>query len=1099
MDHNRFLRSINIAQDVEHPERFLHFRPTSKSVNLIDSVMGKGGERALLVVAPYGSGKSLASGYLLHAIQNEPDRYGGGESLLRTVAERVGEVSPDLQVALDRRRGKGEMGVSASLHGHYADTAAALQDALHRAFGRAGLGREGRAIDRERGNDAEGVTDLLATVTSKMEKVGRDHLLIVWDEFGRHLEELVAQGRPGELLALQVLAEAASRAKNVRVTLLLLLHRSFMGYAAGLPTSARQEWAKIEGRFQIVQFVDDSLEMHRLLASVANEIKPPPAVRAPEPGLAVRQAQEVGFFGGVPSDALKSTLQDAWPLEPATLWLLPRIASRVAQHERTSFSFLHSSDLSAPVGPEHLFDYFRGEFQADSGPGGTHKAWLEVESALAKVPTGSVEATVLKTAFLLGLGLGGERSRATRAQLELAAAGTSLDRAGVRDAIEGLLQRKLLVHRRQNDQVLVWHGTDVDLRGRLDDERRRLDGSFDLVSFLSREAPPPVWRPTRHNAETGVLRYLESRYVSPNGMKGYLEQVTLGLRAPGTDGVVLYVLPSTEEEFKGTLGLARSVADPRVFIAVARVSEVLTSVALELAALLRMHQDHELLTQDPMVRSELDLLTDDVRQGLRPSLSRLVTPGGGGAEWIHLGRPLPVENAIGFRRVLSAVMDDVFALTPRILSEMVVRRRPTPVVINARKKVVLGILERYGQASLGIVGDFADQAIFRSTFLRSGLYVEEGERWRFATPEQLQDPGLAAVWEKIREFMTTPGTKSVQTLVHTLLEPPFGVREGLIPLLIAAGLKAFPAAKAVRSKASYVTDLLPSTIEDIARSPEDFLVDVVDLSDDQEEYLQALLTRFAAFAPSAAPDEDLIRRTFDAIQGWWVALAPSARTTSSLSERARRFRSLISQPDPVATLLQALPDVFGGKERDLKRTLQVIEASVEELEGVQNRYVSLARAALGSALSARGIRVGSDLREAGQAWAKMFPKDLKRPESMAGVTFAQLRRDHADELPLLNALAVLVAGRAFKDWTEATPPEFERRIRTALEDIEHAALEAGRGDDVPVAVKDGLLQLSRARLRLILSQMAELAGEARTKDVVVDEMSALRMPITEEP
>mgnify|MGYP004124642477 CR=1 FL=1 len=35
---------------------------------------------------------------------------------------------------------------------------------------------------------------------------------------------------------------------------------------------------------------------------------------------------------------------------------------------------------------------------------------------------------------------------------------------------------------------------------------------------------------------------------------------------------------------------------------------------------------------------------------------------------------------------------------------MVVRRKPTPVIVNARKKVELGLLERYGQEDLGIEG-----------------------------------------------------------------------------------------------------------------------------------------------------------------------------------------------------------------------------------------------------------------------------------------------------------------------------------------------------------------------------------------------------------
>ena len=54
-----FLRSINIQLDVAHPERFEHFRPTSKSARLVSSLLDEKSGRALFVVAPYGSGKSI--------------------------------------------------------------------------------------------------------------------------------------------------------------------------------------------------------------------------------------------------------------------------------------------------------------------------------------------------------------------------------------------------------------------------------------------------------------------------------------------------------------------------------------------------------------------------------------------------------------------------------------------------------------------------------------------------------------------------------------------------------------------------------------------------------------------------------------------------------------------------------------------------------------------------------------------------------------------------------------------------------------------------------------------------------------------------------
>src|SRR5688572_23748860 len=94
-----FLRSINVGLDAEYPDRIAHFRPTAKSVVLLRALAGLGQDRAHLVVAPYGSGKSLAAAYLLHLVENP----GRSSRMLRAVQGRLGAIAPDLARFAERR------------------------------------------------------------------------------------------------------------------------------------------------------------------------------------------------------------------------------------------------------------------------------------------------------------------------------------------------------------------------------------------------------------------------------------------------------------------------------------------------------------------------------------------------------------------------------------------------------------------------------------------------------------------------------------------------------------------------------------------------------------------------------------------------------------------------------------------------------------------------------------------------------------------------------------------------------------------------------------------------------------------------------------
>ena len=68
--HDGLLRSINVAFDASYPERVAHFGPTSKSVRYCRHCLVSLPQRAFLITAPYGSGKSLVAAYALQVIEN---------------------------------------------------------------------------------------------------------------------------------------------------------------------------------------------------------------------------------------------------------------------------------------------------------------------------------------------------------------------------------------------------------------------------------------------------------------------------------------------------------------------------------------------------------------------------------------------------------------------------------------------------------------------------------------------------------------------------------------------------------------------------------------------------------------------------------------------------------------------------------------------------------------------------------------------------------------------------------------------------------------------------------------------------------------------
>ena len=300
---NAFLRSINIQLDVGYPERFQHFRPTSKSARLISSVFEAEQDNALFVVAPYGSGKSLTVGYIGELVENRPDAH----DMLSNVGDRVTSIDPGLAKIFKTRHANNLQGLFVPLYGHVPSALDALKEGILTGMRRLGLGREARSIKSLEVKTARDLIDLISKCSEKLEKRGLDRLVIVWDEFGRHLQGLISDGRPEELDVLQVLAEIVSRPSATPVSLVLLLHRSLLGYTSGLPSGAKREWSKIEGRFETLQYVDDSNELYELIGALVEE------TRAAEPENVdfeelSEQTREAGLFTDIQPDHLTALL-----------------------------------------------------------------------------------------------------------------------------------------------------------------------------------------------------------------------------------------------------------------------------------------------------------------------------------------------------------------------------------------------------------------------------------------------------------------------------------------------------------------------------------------------------------------------------------------------------------------------------------------------------------------------------------------------------------------------------------------------------------------------------------------------------------------------
>ena len=112
---------------------------------------------------------------------------------------------------------------------------------------------------------ASEIASLFESATHQIKAEGGAGLLLVVDELGKFLEYATQDSAHGDLFVLQSLAEFAARSDQTPFLMLTILHQAFEQYAQRLATSQREEWAKVQGRFEDVAFVEPTEQVLRLL------------------------------------------------------------------------------------------------------------------------------------------------------------------------------------------------------------------------------------------------------------------------------------------------------------------------------------------------------------------------------------------------------------------------------------------------------------------------------------------------------------------------------------------------------------------------------------------------------------------------------------------------------------------------------------------------------------------------------------------------------------------------------------------------------------------------------------------------------------------
>ncbi|AKC83363.1 hypothetical protein IMCC26134_12300 [Verrucomicrobia bacterium IMCC26134] len=904
--HPRFMRSVHLERDFRDPDSSLGYILTPIAQQALERITAgfrtNSTQRAWRIAGDYGSGKTdfaLAMARIAEGSRNE---------LPTDLRRFVGQTTFGAVLATGDNE---PLGVT-----------------VLRALGVKSEGRRGRP-------DTEEVLEAVRKRVNIAQSSRHAGLLLILDELGKNLEYAARNPESDDVFLLQRLAEEATRSGNKAFVIVVTLHQGIAAYATGLDSAAKREWDKIAGRFEEIVYAQPIEQVAALIAATLNveTARIPDALRR-ESGSAMTTALKAGIYGPSAPVSLTDLGPKIFPIHPTTLPVLVRTMRQFGQNERSLFSFVSSSepmslqqhaahpvDIAGHFRIHHLFDYVRLNLLPTITTGHSHTHWGVIEAVLASTEVATpTEDAVLKTVAMLSL-LGSPDLPATE---EIVGASVGGERRAVHEAINALRSRGVIYERGTIKGLCLWPHTSVILDELFAKAIEAVSNKGDGIKQLCDHVRSEHLVPRAFYARNGTLRYAAVSLIPATDLNELLAKQPQ-LDGVGADLNLRVILPADRAQqriAKQTLHDRRNTLTKGLFVAVAEPPDLAVSALTDLVAWEWVVRNTPQLAGDRYAREEVSRQINQARRNLRirlGGLDNLALPTGKRIELFYNGTSSPKELATG-RELLTFLGDRcrrIYSESPMVLNELINRHSPSGAAISARTKLAEAMATASEKPYLGMdeTKRPPEMALYLSILKKGGFHTETKSGWMFQIPTPDNDEcKLLPAISLITETLKAKGTDAlipVREIFNALSLPPFGVREGLQPLIMAIYLATHHQHVALYEDGTYLHEVGGNVFLRLTKEPEFFCLQYCELTGVRSEVFTKLLRLLQIDARDASRTDliDLVRPLAIFIGREIPEYSRKTNNLPAVTVAVRR--ALIEGREPVKLVFTTLPEACG--------------------------------------------------------------------------------------------------------------------------------------------------------------------------------------------
>lgn len=456
-------------------------------------------------------------------------------------------------------------------------------------------------------------------------------MFVVFDEFSKYIEGHRLETFARDMKILQDMCELANSSKEPQMHLTFVAHKSIKEYGTALPKEIIHAFTGVEGRLKEIPFVVSSQNNYELIENVIQ--KKIPDFKAYISGLnpyyeTAKKSYDLQFFHTLfeEKDFESIIVQGCYPLLPVTVYLLLAISERVAQNERSIFTFLANDEKGSlyrlmkekpdslregGVTADVVYDYFCNLFREETGLVHIHTEWLKADYALSKTTDEREQKVIKVMALLLML----HRTEEAPVEEKILCRALNLTKEAFKEIIDSLQEKQIVAWKPKSASYSFRNNVGIDLEKEIKEVMAKLPAQLNLTENIKKISELDYILPKQHNQEYVISRFFEYVYMTEEQfLKLPDTEYLFGEHFSDGKLIALLTKEAIDEEREAELvKKVKALADQRIVVLCPQGGFLGENLVRRYLAVQNLLNDRAFLEENRVIKQELENTAEDIQ------------------------------------------------------------------------------------------------------------------------------------------------------------------------------------------------------------------------------------------------------------------------------------------------------------------------------------------------------------------------------------------------------------------------------------------------------------------------------------------------------